>query len=191
MKTSLVISLKIIFVLTILTGFIYPLMITGIGQFLFHRQANGNLVMKDNIIVGSELIGQHFDSAIYFWPRPSAIDYQPLPSSGSNFGPTSAKLKTQKNERLKAIIESNGLSVNADIPGDLLFASSSGLDPHISRNAALLQVNRVVAARKFNDEQKKEVTDMINRLMEEPQYGVLGDERINVLDLNLELDKIK
>lgn len=177
--------------MTVLTGFIYPLIITGIGQVVFPGKANGSLIYKDNQVVGSSLIGQKFDSSIYFWSRPSAIDYNPLPSSGSNFGPTSEKLKGQRDDRFIIFIRANGLKETADVPGDMLFASGSGLDPHISRMAALMQVDRIVKARNLNDSQKTELLQLIDKITEKPQYTFLGNERVNVLLLNIELDKLK
>ncbi len=190
MKT-LIISIKILLFFTVLTGLIYPLFITGIAQLLFPSKANGSLIMMDNKIIGSELIGQHFDSAIYFISRPSAIAYNPLPSGGSNYGLTNLKLKQQVDERKNQFLKFNQLDSLTEIPAEMLFASASGLDPHISKQAAMLQVKRIAKARNFNDSQKQKLTECINRCTESPQLLVLGEERVNVLLLNLEVDKIK
>lgn len=189
MKT-LFISLKIFLFFTILTGIVYPLFVTGIAQVVFPVQANGSLIVKDNKIIGSELIGQQFDSTIYFSSRPSAISYNPLPSGGSNYGLTNVKLKNLVAERKKKFIAFNQLDSLTEIPSEMLFASASGLDPHISPKAALLQVERVAKVRKFNASQKQKLINCITEKTEAPQYLFLGEERINVLTLNLELNKL-
>ena len=147
--------------------------------------------MNNNKIIGSELIGQQFDSTIYFTSRPSAISYNPLPSGGSNYGLTNSKLKQLVMERKQHFIELNQLDSLNEIPSEMLFASASGLDPHISRQSALLQVNRIANSRNFNTAQKQQLIVIVNRITEKPQILVLGKERVNVLLLNLELDKIK
>lgn len=186
---SLVISLKILLFFTVLTGIIYPLFVTGIAQVAFPSKANGSLITKNNQIIGSELIGQQFDSAKYFTSRPSAISYNALPSGGSNYGVTSAKLKVQVTERKNQFLAFNDLDSLTVIPSEMLFASASGLDPHISPQAAYLQVNRIAIARNYNDVQKQNLISTIKKLTEAPQLLCLGNERINVLLLNLELDK--
>lgn len=191
MKTQLIISIKIFAVLTVLCGVIYPLLITGIAQSAFPNKANGSLIVADNKIVGSELIGQKFDSASYFQSRPSAVDYNPLPSGGSNLGPTSEKLKEQVAARAEQWAKSNPATSAEKIPSEMLFASASGLDPHISPKAALLQVERVATARNFDSEQKQQLVKIINDLTEKPQFSLLGDERVNVLKLNLAIDSLK
>ena len=189
MKT-LIISLKIFLFFTILTGIIYPLFITGIAQIIFPTQANGSLIMKNNKIIGSELIGQQFDSPIYFSSRPSTIAYNSLPSGGSNLSITNAKLQILVGERKDKFIEFNHLEKSTNIPAEMLFASASGLDPHISLQAALLQVDRISEARHFNANQKQKLVECINKSIENPQFLCLGEERINVLLLNLNLDKL-
>jgi potassium-transporting ATPase KdpC subunit len=190
MKTQLIISIKIFAVLTVLCGVIYPLFITGIAQVIFPAKANGSLIMQGNKVIGSELIGQKFDSIIYFSPRPSATDYNPLPSGGSNLGPTSSKLKQLVTDRSAQFTAFNQLSGSEVIPSEMLMASASGLDPHISPKAAFLQVNRIAKARNFSDEQKQKLQKLIAEQTESPQFLVLGETRINVLKLNLELDKL-
>ncbi len=190
MKTFIV-SIKLFLFFTVLTGIIYPLLVTGVAQVVFPSKAKGSLIIKDNTIIGSELIGQQFDSIIYFSSRPSAISYHPLPSGGSNYGLSNAKLKESVFQRKQEFISFNDMDSTAVIPAEMLFASASGLDPHFSKQAALLQVNRIVKARNFNASQKQKLLLLIKQLTEAPQFLVLGDERINVLLLNLELDKIK
>jgi potassium-transporting ATPase KdpC subunit len=184
-------SVKIFLFLTILTGIAYPLFVTGIAQLLFYKKANGSIIVKDNKAIGSELIGQQFDSSIYFSSRPSVISYNPLPSGGSNYGLSNTKLKNLVAERKKQFIVSNQLDSLTEIPSEMLFASASGLDPHISPQAAYLQVERIANARKFNTDQKQKLIQIINDLTEKPQIFCLGEARINVFLLNLEVDKIK
>ena len=186
----LIISLKIFMFFTVLTGIIYPLLITGIAQVVFPEKANGSLIVIDNKTVGSELIGQQFDSKKYFVSRPSAISYNPLPSGGSNYGLTNTRLKNLVTERKTHFIDFNQLDSHTVIPSEMLFASASGLDPHISQKAALLQVERIVKARNFNTIQKQNLIQCIKSLTETPQYLVFGQERVNVLVLNLELIKL-
>ncbi|MDD2303810.1 MAG: potassium-transporting ATPase subunit KdpC [Prolixibacteraceae bacterium] len=190
MKTQIKIALKIFILFTVLLGGIYPLVITGVAQLVFPEKANGSLIAVDNKVVGSKLIGQKFNSDIYFSSRPSATDYNPLPSGGSNLGLTSEKLKQQVDERKLQFVKVNQLDENEPIPSEMLFASASGLDPHISPDAAIIQVGRIENARNFNSTQKQQLFQAINRLTEEPQFLFLGEARINVLQLNLELDKI-
>jgi K+-transporting ATPase ATPase C chain len=177
--------------MTVLTGVIYPFFITGVAQLAFPAKANGSLIMKDGKIIGSELIGQKFDSSIYFWSRPSAIDYNPIPSGASNLGPTSDNLKKQVAERRKLFAANNSIADTSAIPKEMLFASASGLDPHISPEAALLQLKRVAMARNLNEKQKQKVQQLIKNKTEEPQFLLFGESRINVFELNLALDSIK
>jgi K+-transporting ATPase ATPase C chain len=186
----LIISLKIFLFFTVLTGIIYPLLITGVAQVLFPEKANGSFILIDNNKVGSELIGQQFVSKTYFVSRPSAISYNPLPSGGSNYGLTNTKLKNLVEERKKKFIDFNQLDSTTIIPSEMLFASASGIDPHISQKAALLQIDRIVKARNFNTVKKQNLVQCVINLTETPQFLILGEERVNVLVLNLELDKL-
>ncbi len=190
MKTQLIISIKIFAVLTVLCGIIYPLFITGVAQFVFPAKANGSLIVQGNKVIGSELIGQKFDSEIYFWSRPSATDYNTLPSGGSNLGPTSSKLKQMLADRSAQFARINQLSDSETIPSEMLMASASGLDPHISPEAAMLQVGRIVKARQFNEQQRQQLEKIITDQTEAPQFSFLGETRINVLKLNLALDRL-
>ena len=190
MKT-LFVSLKIFIAFTVLTGIIYPLFITGIAQFLFPVKANGSLIMRNGKVVGSELIGQPFDSAVYFTSRPSAVSYNPLPSGASNYGLTNSRLKELAAERKHNFCSYNELDSLAVIPAEMIFASASGLDPHISPQAALLQGDRIAKSRNFNDNCKQKLINCIKNLTEGPQFLCLGEERVNVLLLNLETDKIQ
>ncbi len=190
MKTQLTIALKFLFVMTILTGIIYPLLMTGVAQLTYPVKANGSLIIKDGKIIGSELIGQKFDSAIYFWSRPSATGYNPVPSGASNWGPTSDTLRKQVMARRQIFAAMNSLADTVKIPLEMIFASASGLDPDISPEAALMQVDRVVKARKFDEKQHAMVIHLIKTMTIDPQFHLLGEPRINVLKLNMALDKL-
>lgn len=189
MKT-LIISLKALLFFTLLTGVAYPLLITGMAQAIFPGKANGSMIMKNNKPVGSELIGQNFDTSIYFSSRPSAISYNPMPSGGSNFSLTNAKLKNQVDELKLRFIALNQLDSLTNIPSEMLFASASGLDPHISPEAAIMQTDRIVKIRHFNNNQNDQLLSVIKNLTEAPQLLCLGESRINVLILNIKLDEI-
>jgi K+-transporting ATPase ATPase C chain len=191
MKTQLIIALKFLLVMTFLTGIVYPLLMTGLAQLCFPSKANGSLVMKDGKIVGSELIGQKFDSIIYFWSRPSAIGYNPIPSGGSNYGPTSDTLKKQVAARRILFATKNSIKDITTIPKEMIFASGSGLDPHISPEGAMCQLERVVTARNFNPAQKQRVRQLITDMTEGPQFFLFGEPRINVFKLNLAVDNIR
>lgn len=190
MKTQVLISIKIFALFTVLCGIAYPLFITGIAQLVFPEKANGSLIVQDNKVIGSKLIGQKFDSEIYFWSRPSATDYSSMPSGGSNLGPTSSKLKQLVTDRTAQWMKSNPTSDPEKIPSEMLLASASGLDPHISPKAALLQVDRIVKVRNLDNSQKQQLLNTISELSEAPQFSFLGENRINVLALNLKLDKL-
>jgi potassium-transporting ATPase KdpC subunit len=190
MKT-IINAFRIFLFFIIVTGIIYPLFVTGIAQIVFPSGANGSLIFKNNQEIGSELIGQQFDSSIYFTSRPSAISYNPLPSGGSNYGLTNEKLKILVAQRKRQFIAYNQLDSTTAVPSEMLFASASGLDPHISQKAAMLQVTRIVKARNFSQVQKQKLIECILEYTEEPQFFVFGEERVNVLLLNLEVDKIR
>jgi potassium-transporting ATPase KdpC subunit len=189
MKT-LIISSKIFLFFTLINGIIYPLLVTGMAQIVFPEKANGSLIVEDNITIGSELIGQQFDSTIYFSSRPSVISYNPLPSGGSNYGLTNEKLKNLVAERKRQFIAFNGLDSLDTVPSEMLFASASGLDPHISAKAALLQIDRIAHVRKLNNSQKQKLVQCVKDHIEAPQLLFLGEERVNVLALNLDLNNL-
>lgn len=177
-------SLRLFVWMTCLTGIIYPLLITLFGNLFFQSQSKGSLVSINNQVKGSSLIGQKFESERYFWSRPSAVDYNPLPSGGSNLGPTSRKLKELVEKRRKELAEQNQIDPYS-IPQDLLFASGSGLDPHISPEAARIQIKRIAKARSQDPEK---IGKIVNELIEYPTIRLFGAPRVNVLLLNLKLD---
>lgn len=181
--------------LTVLTGVIYPLIVTGLAKALFSRKAEGSLITVNGKVIGSELLAQRFGGDNYFWPRPSAGDdgtnYATVASSASNLGPTSSNLVATVQGRIASFQSANGLATNAPVPADMAFASGSGLDPHISPEAAQLQINRVAAARKFSTEQKSKLSTLVEHSVEPPQWGFLGEPRVNLLKLNLALDALK
>jgi potassium-transporting ATPase KdpC subunit len=181
------VSLILIVLLTVVTGVIYPLVITGIAQVTFPAQANGSLIFKGGQPVGSALIGQPFDDPKYFWSRPSATS--PFPdnaaaSSGSNQGPLNPALAQAVQGRVDALRAADPGNA-APVPVDLVTASGSGLDPHISPAAALYQVPRVARERKLDVET---VRTLVERHIEGRTFGLLGEPRVNVLALNLALD---
>jgi K+-transporting ATPase ATPase C chain len=179
--------------LTLITGVIYPLVVTGIAQVVFPSQADGSLIIKDGKAVGSELIGQQFDDPKYFWGRLSATSTFPYNafnaealtgSSGSNYGPLNLALLDAVQARIDALKAADPANT-APIPVDLVTASGSGLDPHVSVAAALYQVSRVAKARGMSE---ADVRAWVDKYTEGRQLGFLGEPRVNVLELNLELD---
>ncbi len=181
-------GLRIKIFMTILFGVVYPLVVTGIAQVLFPHQANGSLVTQGGQVIGSELIGQNFTKPEYFQPRPSAAGndgYDGTASGGTNFGPTNQKLV----DRVKASVErfrKDNPDYTGAIPADLLTTSASGLDPHLSPASAFAQSARVAKARGVS---QASVDQLVALLTENPDLGFLGEPRVNVLRLNLELDK--
>jgi len=183
-------------IFTVITGVIYPLVVTGVAQVLFPRQANGSLIVIDGKTYGSELIGQQFDAPNYFWGRLSATGAFPYnafnaetltASSGSNYGPLNPALLEMVQARIDALKAADPENT-APIPVDLVTASGSGLDPHISVAAALYQVHRVAQARGLRDEAVKA---LVEQYTEGRQFGFLGELRVNVLKLNLALDGVQ
>src|SRR6266567_3983062 len=181
-------GLRIKLFMTILLGVLYPLALTGISQLVFPKQSNGSLLKVGNKVIGSEIIGQNFTKPEYFHPRPSATGttpYDAANSSGSNFGPTNQKLI----DRVKASVEQfrkENPDYQGPIPADLVTTSASGLDPHISPDSARVQAPRVAKARSISTDR---VNLLITQFIEAPDLGLLGEARVNVLNLNLGLDR--
>ncbi len=183
-------AIRMLILMTVVLGVIYPLGMTGVAQVIFPEQANGSLIYKQGNLVGSKLIGQNFSSDGYFHGRPSVAGddgYDAAGSAGSNLGPTSKKLLSSIAERAEQIRLENGLAENAIVPSDLVTASGSGLDPHITAAAAQIQVQRVAKARNLTEEQ---TLALIEKNTENPQIGFLGEKRVNVVSLNLALDEV-
>lgn len=185
-------SIRQTLIWSVVAGVIYPLAITVLAQLAFHQQAEGSLVMRNGKLIGSALLAQQFTGSNYFWPRPSACSYGTgasgiNASSGSNLGPTSGQLQTNVMNNAAAFISGNNLPTNTAVPADMLFASASGLDPHISPEAARLQTARVAVSRHLGEDKVKE---LVERFVEPPQFGFLGEARVNVLLLNVALDEL-
>jgi potassium-transporting ATPase KdpC subunit len=181
-------GIRIKIFMTILLGVLYPLTITGISQTLFPHQANGSLITAGGKVIGSELIGQNFSKPGYFQPRPSAAGsdgYDPTASSGSNYGPTNQKLIDRVKTSIDKFRKENP-DYTGPLPADLVTASASGLDPHISPDSAAAQTARVAKARGVS---AVDVGQVVARMTEGPSLGLLGESRVNVLKLNMALDQ--
>lgn len=174
-------------ILVVITGVIYPLAVTGIAQLTMSHRANGSLVTVNGRVVGSELIGQQWTSPKYFHGRPSAVAYDASNSGGSNLGPSSADLEKSVAERIAKVRSENGLAADVTVPADLVTTSASGLDPDISPESALLQVRRVAAARGLAPSAVEHLVTVNTR---KPFLGIWGQSRVNVLELNIALDKL-
>lgn len=189
MRTLLKPALLMLLVLTLITGVAYPLLVTGMAQFVFPKRANSSLIYQDGKLAGSELIGHSFDDPKYFWSRLSAtgpFPYNAAASSGSNLGPTNPALFNAVQARVQALRQADS-SNTQPIPVDLVTASGSGLDPHISPAAALYQVPRVARARNVEE---SIVRQLVEKHIAGRQLGFLGEPRVNVLKLNLALDRL-
>jgi len=168
-------AIRLLLVMTLLTGAIYPLSVWVVSLGLFPSQAYGSIVSVQGHKVGSALIGQEFKSNTYFWARPSAIQYKPMPSGGSNLSPAYPKLRSQ---------------IKAGIPVEMGMASGSGLDPHITVRSAQWQMERIIKARQLSPYQPAQILDLIDKNTQAPDFGIFGERRVNVLALNIALDQI-
>ena len=180
----------VLIVLTVLTGLIYPAIVTAIAVVCFPAQAHGSLTYNKGHVTGSRLIGQNFAGRGYFWSRPSATNYSAMPSGGSNLSPLSDTLRAQVDARRDAFRLANGLTARDTIPRDMLFASGSGLDPDISPQSARLQIGRVARERGFTNDQKMALTSLVERSIVPRQLGFLGSERVNVVQLNQDVERM-
>lgn len=185
MKKNLLIAMWFTLVTTLMFGILYPLAITGLAQVLFPNRANGQLIERNGKIVGSRIIGQSFTGPGYFHSRPSSAGtgYDATSSSGSNLGPTNKTLL----DRVKSDVEkAQAENPSASVPVDLVTASGSGLDPHISPAGAEFQIPRVASERRISE---AELRALVRKLTQDRQFGIFGEPRVNVLELNLELDR--
>jgi K+-transporting ATPase ATPase C chain len=183
MKKNLITAVLMTLATTVLLGIIYPLVVTGLAQVLFPKQANGQLIEKNGKIIGSRIIGQAFSGPGYFHSRPSAVAYDATNSNGSQLGPTNQKLI----DRVKGdVAAAQAENPSVPVPIDLVTASASGLDPHISPAAAEFQVPRVARERRVSED---EVRRLVREHTQPRQFGLLGEPRVNVLELNLGLDE--
>lgn len=190
MKTMFRPALSLFVFLTLLTGLAYPLLVTGMAQWFFPEQAAGSLIKHDGQWIGSHLIGQSFSDPKYFWGRPSAtasMPYNAAGSGGSNLGPLNPALVEAVNARVAALRAADPAN-RAPVPADLVTASGSGLDPHISPAAAAYQIDRVARRRSLAPEQLRALVDQYT---EGRQWGIFGEARVNVLELNLALDQYR
>ena len=178
--------LRAILVMTILCGLIYPLAMTGLCQALFPYQANGSIIEHDGKVIGSAIIGQEFKDDKYFSGRPSANEYNAADSAGTNYGAINKELKKQVEERAAAVRAKYGLLPTEKVPSDMVTNDAAGFDPHLSPEAIRMQVDRVAQARNMD---KSVVLKLVEQNTEYPNFGFIGEARVNVLKLNLALDK--
>lgn len=187
---EMIVALRVFVVLTILTGIVYPLAVTGLAQAVFPQQSNGSLIRQNGQVVGSSLIGRQYDDPDYFWGRPSATSpdpYNGASSSGSNLGPTNPTLMKAIQGRVDALMAADPGN-DKPIPTDLATASGSGLDPHISVAAAEYQIPRIARLRGMKE---TDVRTLVSKNTQGPEFGVFGERVVNVQELNLDLDRAK
>jgi len=190
MKNDSVSLVKLFLVLSVITGICYPLFITTYAHVCFPAKAKGGMITVNGKVIGAKMIGQKFTDPKYFQSRPSAIDYNPVPSGASNLSITSDSLKNLYVQRKKEFIKFNKLPATADIPSEMLFASGSGVDPHISIESAILQAGRIASVRKFGVVKTTELYQVIDKLAFCRVFGFAGEKLINVLELNIQLDEL-
>ena len=189
-KSLVLDSIKFYLTATIVCGGVYTVFVYGVGKLLFGSKVEGSLMVKNNTVVGSSLIGQKFTAKKYFQSRPSAIDNNPAPSGASNLSWTSKDLQDQFNARKKQFILDNSLTEAAAVPSDMLFASGSGVDPHISVEAAKMQINRVVKERSMPTGAGERIADLIDTLAESSFFTSNWGKFVNTNMLNLKLDEL-
>ena len=180
-------SIVSLLVLTVLFGGVFPVAVWAVAQVAFKDRADGSLIVRDGTVVGSSLLAQGFASPKYFQPRPSAVDYNASGSGASNLGPNSADLAAAVEDRIAAVATADGIAAGS-VPVDLVTTSGSGLDPDVSRDGALVQVDRVAKARGLDPQA---VRALVLSRLQSPTLGLLGTTRVNVLELNLALDRLQ
>jgi K+-transporting ATPase ATPase C chain len=190
MKKDSVSLVKLFVVMTVLTGICYPLFITAFAYVCYPEKSKGDAVMVNGKAVGVKMIGQKFTDTKYFHSRPSAIDYNPMPTGASNLSITSDSLINLYKQRKSEFVKLNKVSMPDSIPSEMLFASGSGVDPHISKESAIMQVERIVSVRKFGTGKRNELYALIDRLAFRRVFGIAGEQLINVLELNVQLDNM-
>jgi potassium-transporting ATPase KdpC subunit len=183
------VALRLFIVMSLLTGLLYPLAVTGVARCIFPSRAQGSLIVVNGTVRGSSLIGQTFIYPAYFQSRPSATGYSALPSCGSNLNVAGTVLRDSVAARERAFRQKYHVAQDKPVPRDMLFASGSGLDLHISPEAAYMQIATIVAARGLSSEQQKTLEAAVGRFIEKRQFGLLGEPRIAVVPLNLFLDR--
>lgn len=191
MKKQIITGLKFLVLMIILTGLVYPGFVTIITSIFSPIEAQGSLIKRNGVIIGSKLIGQNFDSQKYFWSRPSFNNYNPLPSGASNLGLSNPLLINKVIQREKDFYQANKIEEDLNIPPEMVTASASGLDPHISPTAALLQISRIAQARGMDKAEQEKLINLVNDLTEKRQFSFLGEPRINVFLINLKIDSLK
>lgn len=188
MYTAFKKALRLLMLFTILLGLVYPLAVTVLANIFFPVQANGSLITENNRIIGSTLIGQNFVSDKYFQARPSAVNYATLDAGGSNLGPSNDNLIVKIKTNTYTFTWKNYLPPGMSVPSEMVMASGSGLDPHISPQAAYMQVIRISQVRNLAPEK---INELIVSCIESPTIGIIGETKVNVLKLNIALDKLK
>jgi len=188
MRRLILSALLLFSIMTLATGIMYPLFVTGLARLLFPFTSQGSLRQRKGVIIGSVLIAQDVRDPAYFWPRPSASHYGTMPSGASNLGPLSRELRTQAAKRQEEWTLANGSG--SPVPLEVMSASASGLDPEISPEAAMAQLNRIARARRWEPEQARAAEELITVHTEKPLLNFIGIPRVNILLLNLALDDI-
>jgi K+-transporting ATPase ATPase C chain len=191
MKRQIITGLKFLVLMIILTGLVYPGLVTIITSIFYPNEAQGSLVIRSGVTIGSKLIGQNFDSQKYFWSRPSINNYDPLPSGASNLGILNPLLIEKIAEKERDFSQANKIKEDLNVPPEMVTASASGLDPHISPAAAFLQISRIAEARGMDKAEQDKLIELVNDLTENRQFSFLGEPRINVFLLNLKIDSLK
>lgn len=188
MRRIFFIALRLFLLMTFITGLLYPLAVIGLATTLFPKASRGSLVTRKGEVVGSSLLAQNFDSPVYFWPRPSACGYGTMPSGASNLGPTSKTLRVQIAGRIRSWEAAT--ATDGVLFPEMISASGSGLDPHISPAAARAQLAGIAKARRWDQKQMEAARQVLGEFTERPLFGFIGQARVNIFLLNLAIDEI-